>query len=154
MLNGDYSVKGSEVTFMVDFLNKDGVSAHIPVCFMDSWLDPWNYWENSQISKTEWTTKSVTKTIDTNLTSQNMRFYFGGKGMHVDNVRIYAKYDLGTKVRLVDGNKLTHADAASGYAVPAPVSAGNNVWTDETGKVYKPGDTVEAGKNLTAAYMP
>ncbi len=154
IINGDYSVKGTEVTFMVDFLNKDGASTHIPVCFMDSWLDPWDYWTNDQISKTEWTTKSVTKKIDTNLTSTNMRFYFGGMGMHVDNVRVYAKYDLGTKVRFVDGNELTLVDAANGYTVPAPVSAGNNVWTDEAGKIYKPGDTVEAGKTLTAAYMP
>ena len=83
-----------------------------------------------------------------------MRFYFGGKGLAVDNVRVYAKYDLGTKVRFVDGNTLHLIDAENGCTALTPKAPGKNAWMDESGKLYFPGDTVTAGKTLSALYMP
>ena len=97
-IDGTRTIESTEVTLSVDLLNYDSATSNIPVAFLGAWLDPWNYWTNGQISKTEWTTKSVTKTQNVTLTpgdSGNLFFYFGGKGMYFDNIKVYAKYDLG-----------------------------------------------------------
>lgn len=94
IIKGTQTVNVSEVTYCVDFLNYDGVTSNIPVRFLDAWLDPWDYWTNGQISKTEWTTMVYNHNKSETLIpgeSGNLKFGLGGKGMYIDNVRVYAK---------------------------------------------------------------
>lgn len=160
MIGGDYSTAVTKVTFMVDLLNYGEIGSNIPVNFMDSWLSPWEYWKIADISKTEWTTKTVTQDVSCNATNKNMRFYFGGKGIYVDNVRVYLKKNevgLPSDVPAVDETYGTLVyyenfdDGSKGRAYFSDSKMQPNLWT--SGEIVN--DPAKAGKAYknTADYL-
>lgn len=151
-ITGDYVLDASSYTICFDFLNYDGNGSNIPLSVLGSWLNPWDYWVASDISKTEWTTKTYNTVKEFTFTKDVAVVNFGGKGLYVDNIRVYCQYDLKDKAILVENDEAR--TIAITEKLPAPADKALNAWKNTDGKVWFAGAGVPAGETLYPCYSP
>ncbi len=156
-ITGNRTIDSTAVTLSADILNYDSATTHIQVAILNDWLDPWDYWTNDKISKTQWTTKSVTVTknvplIPADASGGNLLFYLGGNGMYFDNIKVYAKYDLGNNIRLIDNGISVTEVTGDTFTFPEFKTATKNFWVDEEGNQYMAGESIAASECIGKTY--
>lgn len=150
-------------TLVVDYkydeaINKDGNDAVVKdkawMSFNEADLGGSGYFYPTKPAANTWGTMAKTITIESGSTFVDAMFRGGTTGQNVyyyiDEMKLYflplnyITVTEGTEKKIID------LQTATTYTLTAPSNTAYDVWADNSGRIYKPGETVAAGTALTA----